>query len=234
MPQPKIFSLIDKIIFDYEMIKDGDKILIAASGGKDSTVLVEYFSNRARRKNCNFEYKALHIESEITKPIDPELVKKMEEWNVPLENLFVDILARVKLNQKMNCFWCATQRRTELLNYAIKNGFNKIALGHHMDDALETLLMNMTEKSELSTMPPYLKYEKYPVAIIRPLLYVPEAEIIAHAKDSGYICHTCTCTYQDNSLRKQIRAKLENLCDTPEKKEHMFYSLKNIQKEYLL
>ncbi|MBQ0003541.1 MAG: tRNA 2-thiocytidine biosynthesis protein TtcA [Treponema sp.] len=234
MPQPKIFSLIDKIIFDYEMIKDGDKILIAASGGKDSTVLVEYFSKRARRKNCNFEYKALHIESEITKPIDPELVKKMEEWNVPLENLFVDILARVKPNQKMNCFWCATQRRTELLNYAIKNGFNKIALGHHMDDALETLLMNMTEKSELSTMPPFLKYEKYPVSIIRPLLYVPEEKIISHAKEAGYICHTCTCNYQDNSLRKQIRAKLEALCDTPEKKEHMFYSLKNVQKEYLL
>lgn len=234
MGQGLVFSLIDKIIFDYEMIKDGDKILIAASGGKDSTVLVEYFSKRARRKNCNFEYKALHIESEITKPIDPELVKKMEEWNVPLENLFVDILARVKPNQKMNCFWCATQRRTELLNYAIKNGFNKIALGHHMDDALETLLMNMTEKSELSTMPPFLKYEKYPVSIIRPLLYVPEEKIISHAKEAGYICHTCICNYQDNSLRKQIRAKLETLCDTPEKKEHMFYSLKNIQKEYLL
>lgn len=234
MSQPLIFSLIDKAIFDYELIKDGDKILIAASGGKDSTVLVEYFSNRIKRASCNFSIEIIHIETEITKPINPKLAELFSTWNVEAKNVKVDVLGRLKDGHKMSCYWCSTQRRTELLNYAVQKGFNKIALGHHQDDILETLLMNMLEKAELTTMPPLLNYEKYPVSIIRPLCYVQEAQIVEHAEKAGYISETCTCSFMENSFRKQTRTRLEALTDgDPVKKQHLFNSLKNIDPIYL-
>lgn len=234
MGQPLIFSLIDKAIFDYNLIKSKDRLLIAASGGKDSTVLAEYFSNRIKRKNCDFYVKAVHIETEITKPLSQELKETFSLWNMECENIKVDVLGRLKKDKKMNCFWCSTQRRTELIKYAIDNNYNKLVLGHHMDDILETLLMNMLEKGELSTMAPILNYKKYPLTIIRPLCYVTEDKIIEHAEKSGYISQVCTCTYQENSFRKEARKKLEFLTGgDPVKKQHMFDSLKNILTEYL-
>lgn len=231
---PKLSSLIDKAIFDYNLIEENDKILIGASGGKDSTALIEYFANRSKRPDCNFEYKALFIKSDFSPDFPQEIQEKFEQWKVPFEKLNVNILGRVQKNQKMSCYWCSTQRRTELLNYAIKNGFNKIALGHHMDDILETLLMNALEKGEFSTMIPNLVYEKYPVTIIRPLCYVAEERIIEHAKEAEYFGFTCTCNYQDNSVRKNARKKLELLTDGDiNKKEKLFWSLKNISSEYL-
>lgn len=234
MSQPLLFSLIDKAIYDYNLISDNDRLLIAASGGKDSTSLVEYFANRARRPDCNFTFKAVHIETEITKPLNENLQKLFLTWNVEAENIKVDVISRLKPRRKMNCFWCSTQRRTELINYALSNNFNKIVLGHHMDDILETLLMNMLEKAQLSTMPPFLQYEKYPFAIIRPLCYVQEKIIIEHAEKAGYISETCTCSFQENSMRKNARTKLEELTEGSSiKKTHLFNSLKNIFPDYL-
>ena len=124
MPQPILFSLIDKVIYDYNLIQDGDKILIGASGGKDSTALIEYFANRVKRPNCNFEYKALAIQSDFS-PSFPENIKNLfDKWNVPFEIVDVDIMARLKPGRKMNCYWCSTQRRSELLKYAMEN--NKV------------------------------------------------------------------------------------------------------------
>lgn len=234
MPQPILFSLIDKVIYDYNLIQDGDKILIGASGGKDSTALIEYFANRVKRPNCNFEYKALSIQSDFS-PAFPENIKNLfDKWNVPFEIVDVDIMARLKPGRKMNCYWCSTQRRSELLKYAMENGFNKIALGHHLDDVLETLLMNMIDQRKLTAMPPLLTYDNYPVSIIRPLSYAPEDLIIEHATLGGFIGWTCTCNYQENSNRKKARQQLEVITGGDRKKKtHMYESLKNIDTRYL-
>ena len=235
MGQPNLFSLIDKAIFEYKMIEDGDKILIGASGGKDSTALIEYFANRAKRRNVNFTFTAIHIETDFEAcTMSPKLRNQLSSWGVELKNLFVDVQNRLKEGHKMSCYWCSQQRRNELLHYAVENGYTKLALGHHLDDILETLLMNMLTKAELSTMPPRLNYEKYPVSIIRPLCYADVALIKEHAKEAGYISTTCTCTYQDNSGRKEARSRLEALTKGDVKaKEKLFSSLKNINKEYL-
>lgn len=231
---PKISSLIDKAVFDYELIKNGDKILIGASGGKDSTALIEYFGMRLKRPDCGFKVKALNIQSDFAPPFPAEIRKFIEDSGVPFESINVDVLKRVKENQKMSCWWCSTQRRTELLNYALANGFNKIALGHHLDDILETFLMNMTEKGNISTMVPKMKYNKWPVEIIRPLCYISESRLVEHAKKCGYYGFTCTCNFQDNSTRKSAREKLEFLTSGNEKiKQRMFNALKNVQLEYL-
>lgn len=233
--EPEISSLIDKAVFDYKLIEENDRILIGASGGKDSTLLLEYFANRKNRPQNHFEIMAVHIQTDFAPDFSDDLQKLFVQWNVPLEIIKVNVHNRLKKNQKMNCYWCSTQRRTELLNYALQNGFNKIALGHHLDDILETFIMNMTEKGNLSTMIPKMQYDKWPVSIIRPLCYVSEKRIITHAQQKGYSSCTCTCNFQNNSTRKEARKKLEMLTEGSEsKKQLIFKALKNVQKEYLL
>lgn len=246
MGQCRIFSLIDKAVFDYKMINNGSKILLGASGGKDSTLLAEYFGERLKRfssvhKNSHgkdfqehFSIQALYIQTDFANPFNPELKERFNEWDIPLETLKVDTLARLHGGHKMSCYWCSNQRRKELLNYALKNGFDTVVLGHHLDDVLETLLMNMLNKAKLETMPPLLKYEKYPLKLIRPLYYVPVNEIIEHSVKQGWNTQTCTCTYQDNSGRREARRTLELLTGgNSTKKAHILKSLKNIDLEYL-
>lgn len=235
MGQPKLYSLIDKAVFDYKMIEKGDKILVGASGGKDSTALIEYLANRKKRRGADFSFTALHVETDFEAcTMSPKLRNQLKEWGVEVKSLFVDVENRLKDGHKMSCYWCSNQRRNELLHYAVQNGFTKIALGHHLDDILETLLMNMLVKAELSTMPPRLDYEKYPVSIIRPLCYAAVDEIKAHANEMGYISTTCSCSYQDNSGRKDARARLEALTGgDANAKMHLFNSLRNINAEYL-
>ncbi|MBQ9537840.1 MAG: tRNA 2-thiocytidine biosynthesis protein TtcA [Treponema sp.] len=234
MGQPFLFRVIDKAVYDYNMICDGDRILVGASGGKDSTALIHYFANRLKRKNSNFSVTALHIQSEITPALSGELCGLFSGWGLGIENLNVNVLGRLKSGRRMNCWWCSTQRRTELLNYALKNGYNKLALGHHLDDVLETLLMNMINRGELSTMAPAMRYRDYPLTVIRPLYYADVNSIIAHGNEYGYMATTCSCSYQDNSGRKEARGHLEELTGGDVmKKQRILKSLKNICPEYL-
>ena len=174
----------------------------------------------------------LHMEIENIIFIDN--LPKLDLHGYDRETARVAVNDFVKENKKMNCWWCSTQRRTELNNYAIENGYNKIALGHHLDDILETLLMNALNKGEFSTMIPRLKYEKYPVTIIRPLCFADVDSIIEHAKNRNYISQTCTCNYQENSGRKKARSRLEQLTGgNALEKRRLFEALRNIKPEYL-
>jgi tRNA(Ile)-lysidine synthase TilS/MesJ len=235
MANPKLFRVIDHGVAKYDMIEEGDRILIGASGGKDSTALVEYFGQRMKRPSGpKFEAAALHISTEIGSPLAPEIRERFQEWGIPLHVVQVSVLGRLKEGKTMNCWWCSTQRRTELNEFAMAGGWNKIALGHHMDDILETLLMNALVKGELSTMPPRLKYDKYPVTVIRPLCFADIPMIVRHATEHGYISATCTCDYQDNSGRKSARSKLEALTEGRyDEKRKLFEALGNIKTDYL-
>ncbi len=234
MPQPRLFRIIDKAVFDYKMIEDDDKILVGASGGKDSTALIQYLANRQKWKGSHFSFTAFHVQSEITPPLNGELIRLFESWGVRPVSFDVRVLGRLKKGRKMNCWWCSTQRRTELLHFALSNGYNKLALGHHLDDILETLLMNMINKGELSTMAPCMKYRNYPLTVIRPLYYADVNSIITHGNEYGFISSTCSCSYQDNSGRKEARRHLEELTDGDiAKKKRLLASLQNIIPEYL-
>lgn len=231
---PSLYSLIDKAVFDYGMICPGDRILVGASGGKDSTALACYLSERSRRPSSDFTFAALNIKADFAPPLPPEIAAFFREHDIPLVSVDVDTLARLKPGFRMNCWWCSTQRRTELLNYAVANGFNKIALGHHLDDILETLLMNMLNKGTIATMPPEFSYRKYPVTIIRPLCYASERTVIDFAQERGFGRHTCTCSYQDNSGRKEARRILEVMTGGDDgRKQLLFRSMRNIKPEYL-
>ena len=234
MANPKLFRTIDKAVSEYNMIEAGDRILIAASGGKDSTALTEYFAARIQRRHPAFEAAALHIATDIGSEFAPELAERFKSWGIDLTVKTISVLERLKTGKKMNCWWCSSQRRLELSKYAQEHGFNKIALGHHLDDILETALMNALTKGELTAMPPVLKFDKFPLTFIRPLCLADIPMIVRHAKMQGYISSTCTCSYQDNSGRKTARSRLDKLTDgNYELKRKLFDALRNINTAYL-
>ena len=206
-------KLAAKAILERKLINPGDRILIAVSGGKDSTILAWALSALRPQLKMNYEFAALHISSDFCSCCKKTLLSsRLNEWDIPFNDLDVPIIGRLKPNRKMNCYWCSTQRRTELLRYAEEHNFNKIALGHHLDDIIETFFMNMMTKGELSAMPILLSYRKYPISLIRPLAYLEESQIIACAAELGILGAACTCPFGANSERREIRQKIAELC----------------------
>ena len=207
-------KLTVKAVMEQKLISPGDRVLIAASGGKDSTVMAWALSVMRQEIKIDYELAALHISSDFCACCKKSaLSKRLASWNIPFTDLDVPITGRLKPGRKMNCYWCSTQRRTELLRYAMENNFNKIALGHHLDDIIETFFMNMMSKGELTTMPVMLKYKKYPVSLIRPLAYLEEKQIIDCASRLDILGAACTCPYGINSERKNVRKKIAELTD---------------------
>jgi tRNA 2-thiocytidine biosynthesis protein TtcA len=204
-----LWKLTAKAVLERNLIEAGDRILIAASGGKDSTVMAWALSALRPAIRGEYHLEALHISSDFCACCKKSVLsERLAEWGVPFRDLFVPIIGRLKEGEKMNCYWCSTQRRTELLRYAVENGFNKIALGHHLDDIIETFFMNMTAAGKLAAMPILLKYRKYPVSLIRPLAYVEERQIITCAAEKNILKAACTCPYGINSGRRDMRERI--------------------------
>jgi tRNA 2-thiocytidine biosynthesis protein TtcA len=202
-------KLTVKAVMERELIREGDRILIAVSGGKDSTVLAWALSSIRPALKINYELAALHISTDFCDCCKKSVLsQRLDEWGIPFTDLFVPVIGRLKEGEKMNCYWCSTQRRTELLQFAIENKFNKIALGHHLDDIIETFFMNLCAKGEISAMPVLLKYRKYPVSLIRPLAYLEERQIIECAAAQNILKAACTCPYGINSKRRDIRQRI--------------------------
>ena len=202
-------KLSAKAVHERRLISEGDRILIAASGGKDSSVMAWALSTIRRALKMNYDIEAIHISSDFCSCCKKSaLIARLDEWEIPFTDLSVPIVGRLKEGRKMNCYWCSTQRRTELIRYALEKGYNKIALGHHLDDIIETFFMNMTQKGSLSTMPIRLVYRKYPLTLIRPLGFLEEKQIIACASEQNLLSAVCTCPYGINSRRRDIRERI--------------------------
>jgi len=202
-------KLVIKTVMERSLICEGDRILIAVSGGKDSSVLAWALSSIRPALKVNYELASLHISTDFCACCKKStLSRQLAGWGIPFTDLFVPVIGRLKEGEKMNCYWCSTQRRTELLKYAVENGFNKIALGHHLDDIVETFFMNLCAKGELSAMPILLKYRKFPVSLIRPLAYLEERQIIECADTLDILKAACTCPYGVNSERRDMRQRI--------------------------
>jgi tRNA 2-thiocytidine biosynthesis protein TtcA len=208
-PGVVIQKLTIKAVLERKLICDGDRILIAVSGGKDSTVLAWVLSSIHPALKTNYELAAIHISTDFCSCCKKSVLsERLAEWGIPFNDLFVPVIGRLKEGEKMNCYWCSTQRRAELLKYAVENGFNKIALGHHLDDIIETFFMNLCAKAEISAMPILVKYRKFPVSLIRPLAYVEERQVIECADEKNILKAACTCPYGINSKRRDIRQRI--------------------------
>jgi len=233
-------KLTEKAIRHYEMIEPGDRILIGVSGGKDSSCLARDLALKKKWWEFPFEIAACFVASDlgeagVSSPVDDAwIAHRAAEWGIPYERIDVPVIGRLKEGEKMSCYWCATQRRTELSRYARSRGFNKLALGHHMDDILETLLMNMLRKGEFATMPPVMRYDNYPLTVIRPLALCEERQVIACAEELGFVSHTCTCDFNLDGARKRTRALLETLTEgSSHAKRNLFGSMSNVKTDYL-
>ncbi|MDR1389703.1 MAG: tRNA 2-thiocytidine biosynthesis TtcA family protein [Treponema sp.] len=202
-------KLTAKTVLERGLVAEGDRILVAVSGGKDSTVLAWALAALGPALKCGCKLAALHISTDFCACCKKSaLEQKLAEWQIPFTDLFVPVVGRLKPGKKMNCYWCSTQRRTELLKYAVENGYNKIALGHHLDDIIETFFMNLCGKGIISTMPVSLCYHKYPVTLIRPLALLEEAQIISCAGELDILKTACTCPYGIHSKRRDMRGKI--------------------------
>ncbi|MDR1759699.1 MAG: tRNA 2-thiocytidine biosynthesis TtcA family protein [Fibrobacter sp.] len=231
----RINKKITKALFDFSLIEPHDKILVAVSGGKDSTTLLLELAARYGRWQVPFEMEAIYIQSDFASGTPKDFLQTIaDKFPFPFHFLDIAVAKRVKEGFKLNCYWCSTQRRVELLEFATSRGFNKIALGHHLDDIIETLLMNMLYKGEFSGMPPRVPYEKYPVSIIRPLCYCEEEEIVKYIRETEFAQFTCTCEFARESRRKTIRREIEHLTQgSSTLKQNLFKSMRNIKMDYL-
>jgi tRNA 2-thiocytidine biosynthesis protein TtcA len=219
----------------YSMIEDGDRILIAVSGGKDSTAMAYDLAAKRRWWPVRYELRAIHIATDFCSCCSKSaLFGLLESWGIEAVSIDVPVIGRLKPARTMNCYWCSTQRRTELIRYAMAEGFNKIALGHHLDDVVETLVMNMLYKSQISGMLPMLKYSKYPLSIIRPLALCEERQIVDFAAEKGFRSAVCTCPYGLESKRREVRARVAHLTGgSSALKRNLFASMSAVKEEYL-
>lgn len=236
MIEKNIARKIGKAIFDYKMIDDKDRILVAVSGGKDSLTLLKDLAVRMKSFPIKYEIEAIHIETDFCSCCKKNKLEAVfKEVGVPYHIFPVPVMARLKPGKTMNCYWCSNQRRLELMKFAEENNFNKIALGHHLDDIAETLLMNVMLKGDMAGMLPVMKYRKYPCTIIRPLAYVREEEIIEYSEKTGISSVVCTCPYGQKSKRKEIRSMIREVSSkNPNVQENILKAMHNVDMDYLL
>lgn len=224
-----------KGIVRYGLIEEGDKILVGLSGGKDSLALLELLARRSRIYKPRFSVVAVHVVmTNISYESDMDYLRTYAEGlGVPFIRYETSFDPSTD-NRKSPCFLCSWNRRKALFTVAKEQGCNKIALGHHMDDILETLLMNMTFQGAFSTMPPRLVMRKFDMTIIRPMCLVHESDLVEMAALRGFRKQTKNCPYEKDSHRsdmKEVLRKLESM--NPEARFSLWSSMNNVQTELL-
>lgn len=224
-----------KACADYGLITDGDHILIGLSGGKDSLALVEWLGKRAQIHVPRFEVTAVHVR--VKERDYHSDLSYLEDFcsrvRVPLIVKDTEI-GEAKGKDKDPCFLCSWYRRKVLFDVAQELGCNKIALGHHKDDLVETLLMNLVFQGSIGTIPPLLQMEKMPIQMIRPLCLIEEKDIAEYAERSGYEKQVKLCPLEKVSSRadmKELIKQLEKL--NPNVRDSIFGAMENIKAEYL-
>ena len=232
-----IYSKFTKAVKDYELIKENDKIMVCISGGKDSFLLAKCIEELKRHGKVNFDCIYVSMNPGYSKE-NLEMIKK----NAKLLNINIDIFesdifdVSTKLSKDKPCYLCARMRRGYLYDYAKKNGCNKIALGHHFDDVIETTLLSMFYAGELKTMMPKLHSTNFEgLELIRPLYFVKEVDIISWMKYNNLNFLNCACKFteksriENNSKRKEIKELINNLRKVDENIDlNIFNSMNNI------
>lgn len=212
----RLWKQFNKALGKYQLIDEGDKILVGLSGGKDSLLLLELLARRQHIHVPRFSVEAIHVRMEnIHYESDTSYLQLFcDRLGIPLHIVTTRFDAHpatsadapssidsTHYKKKPPCFLCSWQRRKQLFNVAQATGCQKIALGHHQDDIIHTALMNITFQGHFSTMPAKLRLQKMPLTIIRPLCLCREDDIRQHAVSQQYVQQLKSCPYEHDTQR---------------------------------
>ncbi len=237
--QARITKRFHKACADYGLITDDDHILIGLSGGKDSLTLVELLGQRAQIHVPHFHVTAVHIRvkeraylSDIT-----YLQQFCQTYQVPLIVKDTEIGTIPNTDEhktKDPCFLCSWYRRKALFQTAQELSCNKIALGHHQDDIIETLLLNLIFQGNIGTIAPRLQLDKMPIQMIRPLCLIQEKDLTRYAELSHYRQQVKLCPFEKDSSRTQIKTLLHQLEKlNPNVRDSVWGAMCNVKTNYL-
>jgi tRNA 2-thiocytidine biosynthesis protein TtcA len=237
--QQRIRRLTGQAIGDYRMIEEGDKVMVCLSGGKDSYALLDMLISLRKSAPVSFDLIAVNLDQK--QPGFPEhvLPDYMATKGIPfyvIERDTYSTVKRVVPEGKTTCALCSRLRRGTLYGFAEANGVTKIALGHHRDDIVETLFLNLFFGSKMKTMPPKLVSDDGRYVVIRPLAYCKESDLAQFAEDQGYPIIPCNlCGSQPNLKRAEIKAMIADWEKRyPGRVENLFRGLQNVVPSHLM
>lgn len=223
-----------KAIQDFNLIEEGDKIGIAISGGKDSLILAKLFQQLKRHNKFDFDLEFIAMDPGFNQLNLDLLIKNCEHLNIPVKIFNSDIFKITnKIAYSNPCFMCARMRRGFLYSKAKELGCNKLALGHHFDDVIETTMLNILYAGEFKTMVPKIKSDNFEdIDLIRPMVYIKEKDIIRWKNYSNIITMDCGCEVEAkkySSKRREVKELLNNLSKTnPHILNSIFTSATNV------
>lgn len=241
-----LWSKFLKAIYDYKLLTPGDKVCVCISGGKDSMLLAKLFTALTKFMDFKIEVKYLVMNPGYKEEVLNQIKQNIEKLNIPAEIHDTNIFEVANAQDKSPCFLCAKMRRGALYNIAKSMGCNKIALGHHYDDVIETTLMNLLSSGSFQTMLPKLKSTNYEgMELIRPLYFIREKDVIRFAKANDLHFIRCACNFtleRDNSgdgigasRRAYIKQLIKDLKKViPQVEENLFVAPNNVTLDMIL
>lgn len=236
--QARLRGLVGKAIADYQMIEDGDRVMVCLSGGKDSYTMLDLLLSLQRKAPVKFDLLAVNLDQKQPDFPQQVLPEYLTALNVPYRIVEQDTYSTVTSiipEGKTMCGLCSRLRRGILYRVAQEEGINKIALGHHRDDIVETLFLNMFYGGNLKAMPPKLLSDDGQNIVIRPLTYCAETEIIRYANARNFPIIPCNlCGSQENLQRAKIKEMLQTWeRESPGRIESIFRSIQNVSPSQL-
>ncbi len=237
MLSSRVNKRIGQAMSDYSMLSDGDHVLLAVSGGVDSLVLAWVLQEWQKKAPITYHLRAVHIDMNIwEKGMEGENPVKAVHSQMRKIGLHMHVEESLPLlADERSCFSCSKLRRKQLFDLASRFKCNKIAFGHHKDDLLETLFINMFYSGNISTMVPAQQLFDGRLTVIRPLAYLEKFEVEKIAKSVGLTAAFNVCPLSGKTQREKVQTMLENIYkEIPGAKASLFASMKNVREGYLL